>query len=590
MELVVSRIPWTRYEGDDVEAFAALCLYRDHPTAVRIRPSRGDGGIDVYVHNNDSSYDIYQVKRHAETLTSKQKRDIEHSYRTLKAYAAERQWTVRTWHLLLPLDPTPENDEWLADLNSADPFAAKWDGLPTFDNWAADYPQVVDYYFADGVRRLDTEMMRFMATTLIALPGVDVDAAQTLYESLEPAQILERVSLMSRTINEIDPHYSYVISTGPRATPPPAPTGSYPALVATSTREVGDEVVTVHILAKFAEAVEERPVTVRTKVVVTRGSAEEREWRQFLEYGRTPLNPVPVRDLTLDLPGGLASTHSEAQLIIQPADSTEPFDRVLSVISPDGETLAAVTVRFTDVQFNHDRTGGASTGMDATGMLRVQILTKISGDSLDVSYHFSLSDDVGRHPQDVLNALMFVNSFYAPNSFRISFPHIPRRRTENPLTAPVPDGADFRRAALYMNFLSALVTIQRFVDTEILVPDARTVTADAFSAVVRAARLLEGDTVQGTWTDLTIAVVAEPPAIDPERFLPIAASTPLQVTIGEKLIELGTVRCELPSAAVTGYAGTDADGDTVVTFTADPNNDVVTMTWEGETTLPPIAE
>lgn len=68
----MSRVPWTRYEGDDIEAVAAMCICRKNPSARRIRPSRGDGGIDVYVPLGDNHVVVYQVKKFAENLTSNQ--------------------------------------------------------------------------------------------------------------------------------------------------------------------------------------------------------------------------------------------------------------------------------------------------------------------------------------------------------------------------------------------------------------------------------------------------------------------------------------------------------------------------------------
>lgn len=584
----MTRIAWTRYNGDDVEAFAAMCLYRDRPGAVRIRPSRGDGGIDVYVRNSDATFDIYQVKKYAENLTSGQKSDTEKSYNTLKEFAAQREWDINTWHLVLPLDPTPENDEWLARLNINDPFDTKWEGLPKFDNWAADYPQVIDYYFADGNRRLDKELMRFLATTSIALPGVDADAAREIFETVDAAQVLEQVSLLNEAINAADPFYSYIISSGPRQTEPPKPTGDYPALVATSVREVGDQVITVHILAKFAEATEERPLKVKTTVTVVRGSPEEREWRQFMDYGRTPKNPVPVRDLTFDLPGGLASSHTEAELLIRPVEgSTEPFDRVLSVVSPGGDTIATVMVRFTDVQFSPDRTGGTSTGLDATGLLTAEILTKIEGEHLRVSYNFSLADDTGRNPQHMLDALTFVNAFYAPNLFRIGNPHVPRIRSENPISASGPaDDSDTRRAALYLEYLRALVTIQQHADVEILIPDGDATTSQELFETIRTARLLRGESLRGQWEQITIPIHGEPPAIDPDCYQQMSMRTPLQATIGEHTVHLGMVRYEFAGAAIIGHS-TDSNGAHTVAVAADPDNKQVVATWEGESTLPP---
>lgn len=59
----MSRIPWSRYHGDDIEAVISMFICREHKHAYRIRPSTGDGGIDVCVPISPGHVEIYQVKR-----------------------------------------------------------------------------------------------------------------------------------------------------------------------------------------------------------------------------------------------------------------------------------------------------------------------------------------------------------------------------------------------------------------------------------------------------------------------------------------------------------------------------------------------
>lgn len=57
----MARVEWSRLSGEEVEAVVAILLCREHPTAVRVKPSRGDGGIDVWV-PGDGSAIVYQIK------------------------------------------------------------------------------------------------------------------------------------------------------------------------------------------------------------------------------------------------------------------------------------------------------------------------------------------------------------------------------------------------------------------------------------------------------------------------------------------------------------------------------------------------
>ena len=57
------RIPWERISGDEAETIIAVYVCRENPDAVKVRPSRGDGGIDLLCKRDDDTYDVYQVKK-----------------------------------------------------------------------------------------------------------------------------------------------------------------------------------------------------------------------------------------------------------------------------------------------------------------------------------------------------------------------------------------------------------------------------------------------------------------------------------------------------------------------------------------------
>ncbi|MFD9466913.1 restriction endonuclease [Streptomyces sp. NPDC060027] len=59
----MSRVEWTRLSGDEVEEVVAVLLSRRHPDCVRIRPSRGDGGIDLLLPQSDGSHHVVHVKK-----------------------------------------------------------------------------------------------------------------------------------------------------------------------------------------------------------------------------------------------------------------------------------------------------------------------------------------------------------------------------------------------------------------------------------------------------------------------------------------------------------------------------------------------
>jgi len=67
MLVAMSRVEWTRLEGNDVEAVVAMFVNREHPRSVRITPSIGDGGVDIVDAGAgpEGTDDVYQVKKYA---------------------------------------------------------------------------------------------------------------------------------------------------------------------------------------------------------------------------------------------------------------------------------------------------------------------------------------------------------------------------------------------------------------------------------------------------------------------------------------------------------------------------------------------
>ena len=55
-------INWEREPGERIEDFVAAYLLLEAGAGNQIRPSQGDGGIDVQIPTQDG-WDIYQVKR-----------------------------------------------------------------------------------------------------------------------------------------------------------------------------------------------------------------------------------------------------------------------------------------------------------------------------------------------------------------------------------------------------------------------------------------------------------------------------------------------------------------------------------------------
>lgn len=104
------RVEWSELGGDEAETVLANLLYSERTSSTRVRPSRGDFGIDVLDPSKRDAgmYDVYQIKRYAKTLTASQKKEVEKSFRRVLVGLVRREPPVPLgdWYLIAPVDNT----------------------------------------------------------------------------------------------------------------------------------------------------------------------------------------------------------------------------------------------------------------------------------------------------------------------------------------------------------------------------------------------------------------------------------------------------------------------------------------------------
>ena len=84
-----TRVSWATLEPTEAEHVISVLLCRQNPSAMRIRPSQGDGGIDV-ITVTPRGWVIDQIKYFPASLTASQKTQVRHSFERLQAYAASQ--------------------------------------------------------------------------------------------------------------------------------------------------------------------------------------------------------------------------------------------------------------------------------------------------------------------------------------------------------------------------------------------------------------------------------------------------------------------------------------------------------------------
>ncbi len=326
-------------QGEDVEDFAAAHLLLGAGVGNRIRPGKGDRGVDVQI-PTEAGWEIYQVKRFATNLSSSSKRQIRDSWHRFRDKILPTR-AVKFWALVLPLDPTPENEQWLAELTDDSGVETRWIGRTTLDAWAADNPKIAAYFFGDGEQRLRD----LMATALAGGRPPTDDRGDPLLSSIE-----ERMLQLCQALDEVDPFYRYEVEvrSGSLKEPPSSEAlrrNHRPGLVETIQREISDnQCIVTHVIARSPMSTTVRPI--RSNVTFTPSTREEAvALERFVRYG-APLLQAPGRIHNNEGPAGTtadASSLMKASLLAPHGEAPlPPLEARLR--DPDGNILGTVLV------------------------------------------------------------------------------------------------------------------------------------------------------------------------------------------------------------------------------------------------------
>jgi hypothetical protein len=243
-------VHWGSYPGD-LERLMSVLLFQERPTAWRRRPSRGDGGLDVGEPNPDG-YHVYQIKGFVGSMTSSRRGQVRQSLqRILDDSRLDRP--VTGWSLVVPMDPTSEDERWFRQLTAQAPFPCDWKGQLFWDSEAAKHAHVIDYYVRDGKARLEGRVRDLQH--LLDQPGTPLRAAD----------ISGRLESLRAAINRDDPHYRYEFSTS--ATAPTA--RQEPGLVMTRSVQLADGGwLSTDVFARYPQATEDDPIGGSMKIVI----------------------------------------------------------------------------------------------------------------------------------------------------------------------------------------------------------------------------------------------------------------------------------------------------------------------------------
>lgn len=519
----MSRLAWSRYSGDDFEAVIGICLCRENPKATRVRPSKGDKGIDVLAPGADG-WVVYQVKSFTGKFTSSQKSQIKKSWANLRKYLDQRGITLEEWYLVTPESPTTERLEWLEEeVTGSVEIPTIWKGEDFVDSLAARFPDVIDYYLRGGKDRLEESVREFLG-------ALSIESAV----SLDAAGSIDRLVSLHKIVNRFDPHYTYDLSVEAIRSDMQKLSMQETAGCLVAIEQASEEHrVVVKVRSRYAEATKDRPVPGMLQVTLPGNSDESAAFEDFIEYGTPYQSPEGAGNVVMDLPGGLGGEFRDVAFWVGPSPSAETSRPLqLDLFRPDGGKVAGVVLDMEPGAAGLSGVGRYAAGTERGGAFRFEMRYRIDEQSVKMS--FKSLDVTGKRPSDVLAGLTFLHNFLPPNQLEVrieSGPSLVRRQAIETALSGVEEANEGLLA------VQALAVIQKFTGEDIRVPDLASTRFGELDTWRRAAILLEGGTLPVEIDRLPVCLGGDSRKLASGGAL--AVRSPFVVTIGGKKLDFG---------------------------------------------------
>lgn len=487
----MDRFDWGRRSGEDVEEAIAMFIQREHFFAQGIKPSQGDGGIDVQV-PTATGYEVYQIKRFAATLAPSQKRQIKDSFNTLVSHAAKTGMKVEHWYLVTPMEPSSGARDWFKTLTVGANFPCTWLDIRWVDNQAADHPQVLDYFFNGGREELlKTRALLDQYKTARR----DVERGNTV----TPDDMRQTLSGMRPLLERFDPFYHWdFYSTKQRMDHDSIKNNA----VFVADYEENGGFITVAVRPVFAEALNQSPIKITMKVHAPKGSDFAADMESFHRFG-TPVR-IPVGSATggVSLPGGMSMTFDNAELLLGPSDVPERPLRMS--LHADGNMTPIVQVPVVVYQVGAGPSGAGVhvRGRDTGNVFEFEFRFDIENQR--TTFNLTRDSVRGRVAGEVIDGLRFLGAFGPGLSLGFAEQFGPVVDTINPNGADQETDWDGIRGIPVLEYVEALVTIQEHVTVQVKVTTEERPSSLDRKVLPALAAILRGEVVRMPKFDYTI--------------------------------------------------------------------------------------
>jgi hypothetical protein len=477
-------VNWGSYPGEFLERLMAVLVAQNHPDAIRRTPASGDGGIDLMV-PVDGGYEVDQVKGFTDRIGTQERRQIKKSWSTF-CEDPRLSAPVLAYRLVVPVDPTPGEQQWFADtiVASAD-IPVAWRGQAHWDSLAAQNAHVIDYMIGGGAERV--------AQRSIALQQSIVNPM----DPITPADVAGHLTQLVEALNRDDPHWRYDLLTSLRR----PELESLPDCAMARTHRVADgSHVTLIVTAKHRYSARDSPImgtlTVKISDPTEAEAFDTANWESFV-FGRALEIPDGTLFGTITAPGGLGGTLEGAGGRLGPSASTTPIGPLcLVVVGAGGEELATL-----DLDVVSDTTGQGGGReielVDAGSVLACQLrIHPAAGDGRrEMNFSYTFDEPGGRDIGDVILAFRALAAVEAPNELQLRPRHSRHALFHAPITIDEP-----QVTAGGVRHLNDLYVLQHHAVLPLTVPDE--IEPEFANQLHEFVRMLNGETINGKWTDL----------------------------------------------------------------------------------------
>lgn len=442
-------VSWEALDAKSVEDLVSSLLNVLYPDrAQRIDGIGGDDGQDVQLTLADGVH-AFEIKSHTGRIRSNRRRQVERSLARAVLLSPE------SWTLLVPLDPNPTELKWFEQLQKATPFPISWRGRTWLDTELAKRPYLERYWVhttADELKHL-LEMARQEEAGL-AEGAVDA---------------VERARRVVELLNESNPFWRFEITTdGESSSVRPIP------------RYRGadrDAPITFSVTFAF-------PNTPEARVVAN-------QLRAAFDFGTVARIPADyIREVVVDAPIPLVPREGAKSIEIGPSQRVkQPVPMLFGVSAPDGTRLGELPISM--VVTSRGERGAKLEGTDRSGIIQLEMTL----DAIDQRMRVNISviyPKTAFFANEVRDATRVVKHALKPNLLEFqTLDASMTSRGESPFDEPfVEDGFD--------GFLDDLVLLQWA--SGLNRPVGPGFSNREVVEVEEAARLLRGETLEGTWT------------------------------------------------------------------------------------------